>query len=402
MGKPAARLGDMTAHGGTIVVGCPTVLIGGKPAARVGDMHTCPMQTPAVVPIPHVGGPILPPGCPTVLIGGLPAACVGDMATCVGPPATILPPGCPTVLIGSGGGGGGGGGTAKSTAKAAASGLKAAASEAVEGSDSDVDEEPEEQHYLDVKVVDKGGFPVTGIKYTLKDPDDNVSDGKVFGRIKRTGIKEGSYDISLSAIKDARWGVMEATVGDKVKMTVTTAGLEDGEAATLKIYIKDANFADHLFETITTEVQSDEVEEEWELEIDQDLIERQDQKAVRGYSAPYYFFVAEIAGLKQRSGLLKFKDWMEINLEDDEGNKLGDQKYRVFLPNGEVREGNLDSDGYAKVEKIPPGRVEVEFPDLYEDEDEDENNDTQEASSESSGGSGSQSDDTGSSMQGRR
>lgn len=28
-GKPAARLGDSTAHGGTIVLGCPTVIIGG-------------------------------------------------------------------------------------------------------------------------------------------------------------------------------------------------------------------------------------------------------------------------------------------------------------------------------------------------------------------------------------
>ena len=28
-GKPAARMGDSTAHGGTIVMGCPTVLIGG-------------------------------------------------------------------------------------------------------------------------------------------------------------------------------------------------------------------------------------------------------------------------------------------------------------------------------------------------------------------------------------
>jgi uncharacterized Zn-binding protein involved in type VI secretion len=28
-GLPAARLGDMTAHGGSIVMGCPTVLIGG-------------------------------------------------------------------------------------------------------------------------------------------------------------------------------------------------------------------------------------------------------------------------------------------------------------------------------------------------------------------------------------
>ena len=28
-GKPAARMGDSTAHGGTIVIGCPTVIIGG-------------------------------------------------------------------------------------------------------------------------------------------------------------------------------------------------------------------------------------------------------------------------------------------------------------------------------------------------------------------------------------
>jgi uncharacterized Zn-binding protein involved in type VI secretion len=29
MGKPAARMGDTTVHGGTIVMGCPTVMIGG-------------------------------------------------------------------------------------------------------------------------------------------------------------------------------------------------------------------------------------------------------------------------------------------------------------------------------------------------------------------------------------
>ena len=65
-------------------------------AARVGDMHTCPMTTG---PVPHVGGPVLPPGEPTVLIGGMPAAVAGDMLTCTGPPDTILM-GSSTVLIG--------------------------------------------------------------------------------------------------------------------------------------------------------------------------------------------------------------------------------------------------------------------------------------------------------------
>jgi uncharacterized Zn-binding protein involved in type VI secretion len=61
----------------------------GQPAARVGDLHTCPMVTPGTPPVPHVGGPVLPPGAPTVLIGGMMAARMGDMAVCVGPPDTI-------------------------------------------------------------------------------------------------------------------------------------------------------------------------------------------------------------------------------------------------------------------------------------------------------------------------
>lgn len=69
----------------------------GAPAARITDMHTCPMVTPGLPPIPHVGGPIVA-GAPTVLIGSLPAARVGDMAVCVGPPDSIVK-GSSTVLI---------------------------------------------------------------------------------------------------------------------------------------------------------------------------------------------------------------------------------------------------------------------------------------------------------------
>ena len=62
----------------------------GKPAARVGDMHVCPMVTPGVPPIPHVGGPIMPPGKPNVMIGGVFAATMGSMCVCTGPPDSII------------------------------------------------------------------------------------------------------------------------------------------------------------------------------------------------------------------------------------------------------------------------------------------------------------------------
>ena len=72
-------MGDSTAHGGSIVLGCPTVLIGNVPASRLTDMHACPMFTG---PVPHVGGPVVGPGVPTVLVGKMPQATIGDMAVC--------------------------------------------------------------------------------------------------------------------------------------------------------------------------------------------------------------------------------------------------------------------------------------------------------------------------------
>jgi uncharacterized Zn-binding protein involved in type VI secretion len=68
------------------------------PAARLTDMHVCPMVTPGLPPIPHVGGPIVGPGVPTVLIAKLPASVVGDNAVCVGPPDVIVM-GSATVMI---------------------------------------------------------------------------------------------------------------------------------------------------------------------------------------------------------------------------------------------------------------------------------------------------------------
>ena len=73
----AARLGDLTAHGGRLAYGEPTVLIGGKPAARLGDPHICPMTAPTA----HLGGMVIS-ASPTVLINKSLAARVGDGCVC--------------------------------------------------------------------------------------------------------------------------------------------------------------------------------------------------------------------------------------------------------------------------------------------------------------------------------
>ena len=94
--RPAARLGDGTAHGTPLLGKCSTnVMIGGRFAWRVLDQHICPMTTVAV---PHVGGPVLK-GSSSVYINKRPAARMGDTIIEAGPPNRIIS-GCPSVLIG--------------------------------------------------------------------------------------------------------------------------------------------------------------------------------------------------------------------------------------------------------------------------------------------------------------
>ena len=87
MGQPAARVGDTTSHGTPLAPGpgCPTVLIGGMPAARVSDMLVCVGPPDVIVlgsmkvliggmPAAQLGslcahGGAVVAGCPTVLIG---------------------------------------------------------------------------------------------------------------------------------------------------------------------------------------------------------------------------------------------------------------------------------------------------------------------------------------------
>lgn len=90
---PAARAGDVSVHGGTIVgPGIPTVLIGGMPAAVASDMHGC-----VILPIVHQPTvSAFPLGSATVLIGGKPALRVGNRCIC-GASAAV---GAPTVIIG--------------------------------------------------------------------------------------------------------------------------------------------------------------------------------------------------------------------------------------------------------------------------------------------------------------
>lgn len=75
----AARVGDISNHGGTVTgPGVATVLIGGQPAAVAGDLHACAL--PASGHAPTVSPFAV--GSASVLVGGRPALRTTDSCAC--------------------------------------------------------------------------------------------------------------------------------------------------------------------------------------------------------------------------------------------------------------------------------------------------------------------------------
>ena len=60
----------------------------------------------------------------------------------------------------------------------------------------------------------------------------------------------------------------------------------------------------------------------------------------------------------------KKKTWIEIRLVGENDKPVPDVAYRIWLPDGQTRNGKLDGDGSARVDDIDPGTCMVTFPDL--------------------------------------
>lgn len=61
------------------------------------------------------------------------------------------------------------------------------------------------------------------------------------------------------------------------------------------------------------------------------------------------------------------KDGEPVAAPAGEDYPIVGEKYRVVLPDGNVREGALDADGVARLDGIPRGLCEVGFPELDQD-----------------------------------
>jgi len=171
------------------------------------------------------------------------------------------------------------------------------------------------------------------------------------------------------AVTNMKWGQKEARREDVVKLSADIKNVPNETEVMIHIYEYDQDGAHDFITKFPCSVKNKKIEAEWEYEYHEDTDEiptdEEMKKHGNSYNPPEYFWVVDVYGKrfgkKQVSGLLEFKDWIQIELEGELGNKIGGRDYLLHLPDGKERKGSLNENGFAEEKDLPPGKVNVEF-----------------------------------------
>ncbi len=170
-------------------------------------------------------------------------------------------------------------------------------------------------------------------------------------------ISGRTWNIQLSGVElsAARWSTETARCGESVAMTTRVGGsASDGAAVVFRIFEKDSDGQDDFVAEVPGTLAQGEATAHWTYR----YIDDKDDPGSQD-SQPEYYFICQLAGAEARSGLLEFRDIVEIECLDLFGNPRADAPYTLLLPNGDRRSGTLDAAGRAKVEDVPPGRYRL-------------------------------------------
>lgn len=238
---------------------------------------------------------------------------------------------------------------------------------------------------IKIKVKDKESRTIEKLKghvygntYKAKIaiPENAKEELSYVAKLPKHGLEMDSEILTVIPpvnVTNQAWSEQEARRGDIVTLSADTEGIPDDTEVMIYIYEYDQDGAHDFITQFPTSVKQNKIELEWKYEYHEDTdeipAEEEMQEYGKHYNPPEYFWVAEVAGTRfgeeQGSGLLKFKDWIEVRLTNGPEEPIAGEPYILYLPDGEVIEGNTNNEGRIKEGKIPPGKVFVEFPGLF-------------------------------------
>lgn len=201
------------------------------------------------------------------------------------------------------------------------------------------------------------------------EPGENVSFEVKLAKNKLKG-KSNTIPAKVKPIlTNMQWDKQEARSGDTLTLEANFERVKRNAEVIVVIYEYDQDGNHDKIAIIPTVLNNRSLELKWEYEYHEDVneipTEEELQKYGNSYNPPEYYFIVVIDGVRfgegQESGLLEFKDWVEIVYRDDDEEPVANQKYKVMLPDGSERTGTLDDNGLAVEKGVPPGKIKITF-----------------------------------------
>lgn len=164
-----------------------------------------------------------------------------------------------------------------------------------------------------------------------------------------------------------QWSSSEARRGDELTITANLDNVINHTEVSVIIYEYDADGAHDKIVELPTRVENEKIKLVWEYQYVEDtddiLTQSELEQYTENYNPPEYFFTVKLAetefGENQESGLLRFKDFIDLFVKWDDGTPISEGQYRLILPNGEEVSGTLDEDGHLRIDDTDPGPFQL-------------------------------------------
>lgn len=238
----------------------------------------------------------------------------------------------------------------------------------------------------DAKGKNLGNFTkkITGNKFWTEIEIPEKAEGSVTATVKlpKHNAEMKSNEMTVFPpikITNLKWDKNEAKRGDILKLTADVKGMYDGAEAKIEIYEHDDDGAHDPVVSFPVSVKNQKIETQWEFQYvdDTDDIPTHEE-AENGYNNPEYFFRVNIGGVSKDSGLLRFKDWIEIEWTYGGGYPASNKNFKLVSADGNETNGTFDELGKFRIENVSPGPFNI----VLEEESDDNSGSTEDTPAE--------------------
>jgi uncharacterized Zn-binding protein involved in type VI secretion len=155
--------------------------------------------------------------------------------------------------------------------------------------------------------------------------------------------------------------IEEALIDDEVVISAEVKDIADGEQVRVEIWEHDDDNRHDFVLGFSGTVADGKLEIPWKVlyREDEDDSTSGKELAEKGYTLPEYHFVLQYKMIECAGPVLTVKDWAKLTLKDTTGTVLPNNKYVIYLHNGDRISGTSDENGDLEKISLPVGSIAI-------------------------------------------